>query len=159
MPLSIRRMHDGDLDAIIDLQWALNLFENDISGDRVLDRADAEACVAFNLAQIQQYGGAVLMAEIDAKVVGSLSLVFAEGHPFVHVDRRRHGYIQDIVVAEGWRGQNIAQALMSEAERLTLQEGLTTLKLSVLSGNERAERAYRRFGFMPHAAEMMKIIR
>ena len=43
MPLLIRKMRDGDLDAVIDLQWALNLFENDISADRVVERAEAFA--------------------------------------------------------------------------------------------------------------------
>ena len=158
MPLLIRKMRDGDLDAVIDLQWALNLFENDISADRVVERAEAETCVAFNLEQIRLHGGATLIAESDARVVGCLSLAFAEGHVFVRRDRRRHGYIQDIVVAEGWRGQNIAQALMAEAESLTRAEGLRSLTLSVLAGNDRAERAYRRFGFAPHAVEMIKAL-
>jgi ribosomal protein S18 acetylase RimI-like enzyme len=158
MPLLIRKMQDSELDVVIDLQWALNLFENDISGDRVIERAEAETCVAFNLEQIRLHGGATLVAEIDAKIVGCLSLAFAEGHVFVRQDRRRHGYIQDIVVTEGWRGQNIAQALMAEATRLTRQEGLRSLTLSVLAGNDRAERAYKRFGFAPRAIEMIKIL-
>lgn len=156
MSLLIRKMRDGDLDAVVDLQWALNLFENGISGDRVTERAEAASCVAYNLAQISQHGGATLVAEIDGGVVGCLSLLFAEGQVFVHPARRRHGYIQDIVVAEAWRGQNIAQALMAEAERLTRQEGLRSLALGMLTGNDRAERAYRRFGFAPHAVEMVK---
>jgi GNAT superfamily N-acetyltransferase len=158
MSLLIRKMRDGDLDTVIDLQWALNLFENGLSGDRVVGRADAEACVTFNLEQIRLHGGAILIAEIDARIVGCLSLAFAEGHVFVRQELRRHGYIQDIVVTEGWRGQNIAQALMAEAERLTRQEGLRSLSLNVLAGNDRAERAYRRFGFAPHAVEMIKAL-
>jgi ribosomal protein S18 acetylase RimI-like enzyme len=47
---------------------------------------------------------------------------------------------------------------MAEAERLTRQEGLRSLTLSVLAGNDRAERAYRRFGFEPHAVEMIKAL-
>jgi ribosomal protein S18 acetylase RimI-like enzyme len=156
MTLQIRPMHEGDLEAIIDLQWTLNRFENDISGDRVMDRASAETCIHFNLEQIRLHGGTALVAEIEGIVVGSLSLAFAEGPVFVRPDLRRHGYIQDIVIAEGWRGKNIAQALMTEAERVTRQAGLSSLRLFMLVGNERADRAYRRFGFTSHALEMTK---
>ncbi len=151
-------MHDADLDAVIDLQWALNLFENEISGDRVIARAGAQACVASNLEQIRLHGGATFVAEIDAKIVGYLSLAFAEGPVFVRPELRRHGYIQDIVIAEGWRGKRIAQALMAEAERMTREAGLSTLTLFMLAGNEPADRAYRRFGFAPHAVEMIKVL-
>ena len=82
--------------------------------------------------------------------------MFADGPVYVRVDLRRHGYVQDIVVAQQARGKGIAQALLARAEELTRNEGLSTLTLSMLAGNSVAENAYRRFGFQPHSIEMAK---
>jgi GNAT superfamily N-acetyltransferase len=154
--VQVRQMREGDLEAIIALQWALNLFENEISGDRATDRQSAAACVAGNLEQSRREGGATLVAEIDDQVIGYLSLAFADWDIFIREDVRRHGYVQDIVVAADHRGQGVAQALLGEAERVTRDAGLKALGLGVLAANRRAERAYRRFGFTPQTVEMVK---
>jgi ribosomal protein S18 acetylase RimI-like enzyme len=68
----------------------------------------------------------------------------------------RHGSVQDIVIAEAHRGKGIGQTLLSEAERLTREAGMTRLKLTVLSGNDVAVDAYGRFGFRDYARVMVK---
>jgi ribosomal protein S18 acetylase RimI-like enzyme len=156
MAISIRTMQDSDREAIIDLQWELNLFENAISHDRVMDRESARLCVEDNLANTKRDGGATLVAVQDTQVIGYLSLVFKVGESFVHPAKRSHGYIQDIVVRAGHRGGGVAQTLMAEAERITRAAGLPGMALGMLMGNDVAERAYRRFGFAPHAIEMVK---
>jgi ribosomal protein S18 acetylase RimI-like enzyme len=154
--VNIRPMCHADLEAIIDLQWQLNLFEDAVSHDRVTDRESARDCVAHNLANIQREGGATLVAETTGKIVGYLSLAFKQGEPFVHPHKRNHGYVQDIVVLAEHRGSGVAQLLLSEAERITRAAGLSGMALGMLVGNDTAERAYRRFGFAPHAVEMLK---
>jgi GNAT superfamily N-acetyltransferase len=152
----IRPMRDGDMDAIIDLQWALNLFEDAISHDRVTDREGARLCVEENIAEVKQHGGALIVAESDGAVIGCLALAFAEAEAYVHPEKRRHGYVRDIVVSEHHRGGGVAQLLLAEAERLSRAAGLSGMALGMLVGNATAERAYLRFGFRPHATEMIK---
>ena len=154
----VRPMQSGDRDAIIDLQWALNLFENAISCDRVTDRISAIACVDSNLEQTRTLGGATLVAEVNGKIVGCLSLCFAVSSNFVRPELRRHGYVQDIIVEPELRGQGIAQLLLQEAEMITRAEGLASLSLGMLSGNGIAERAYLRFGFKPESVTMVKLL-
>jgi GNAT superfamily N-acetyltransferase len=149
-------MRDGDLEAIIDLQWALNLFEDEISHDRVTDREGARLCFMENLAEVAHHGGGVFVAESDGAVIGYLTLAFAEGEAFVHPDKRRCGYVRDVVVKEGSRGGGVAQLLLAEAERVTRAAGLSSMALGMLAGNVTAERAYRRFGMRPHSIEMIK---
>jgi GNAT superfamily N-acetyltransferase len=152
----IRPMRDGDMDAIIDLQWALNLFEEAISHDRVTDREGARLCVEENIAEAKRQGGALVVAENDGDVIGYLALAFAEAGAFVHPDKRRHGYVRDIVVSEQFRGGGVAQLLLAEAERLSRAAGLSGMGLGMLVGNATAERAYTRFGLQPLAVEMIK---
>jgi ribosomal protein S18 acetylase RimI-like enzyme len=152
----IRPMLAEDLEAIVDLQWALNVFEDAISHDRVTDRASAVVCVEDNLANTLRDGGATLVAENNGQVIGYLSLAFKTGEPFIHLSKRRYGYVQDIVVLAEHRGGGVAQLLLAEAERITRTAGLSGLALGMLVGNDTAERAYRRFGFAPHSIEMLK---
>jgi ribosomal protein S18 acetylase RimI-like enzyme len=149
-------MQAADLDAVIDLQWQLNLFEDALSHDRVTDRESARICVLDNLANTERDGGATLVAVKNSSVIGYLSLVFNTGQPFVHSSKRSHGYVQDIVVNESARGNGVAQLLLAEAERITRAAGLSGIALGMLVGNDTAERAYTRFGFTAHAVEMVK---
>lgn len=58
--------------------------------------------------------------------------------------------IHDIAVLEGYRGQGIAQALMSRVCDEARQRGCCKVTLEVLTGNQSARRAYEHFGFAPY---------
>jgi ribosomal protein S18 acetylase RimI-like enzyme len=77
----------------------------------------------------------------------------------LQADLRRSGYVTTLVVDEAFRGRGIARALLDEAERFTREQGLASLGVGVLAGNAAAEGLYQRFGFEPHAIEMVKRLR
>lgn len=58
--------------------------------------------------------------------------------------------IHDIVVLQGYRGEGVAQALMQQVTEKARQRGCCKVTLEVLTGNDRARHAYRRFGFKPY---------
>lgn len=155
----IRAAEPGDREAIVDLMWALNRFEEAIAADRDVTRDGADRCHAHNEAAVLEQGGAILVAEREARVVGFAVLVIETAPPFVREDLRRHGYVRELVVAEGERGAGIGRLLLAEAERLTASWGLPHLGLGVLVGNGRAAALYERLGFRPHAIEMLKALR
>lgn len=55
--------------------------------------------------------------------------------------------IHDVIVAREFRGNGLAQRMMSELEQLARQRGCCKLTLEVLSNNSAAQKAYRKFGF------------
>jgi GNAT superfamily N-acetyltransferase len=55
--------------------------------------------------------------------------------------------IHDLVVQPAWHGQGIGRALLAQAEHEAKAMGCCKLTLEVLSGNQRAQRAYAFFGF------------
>lgn len=55
--------------------------------------------------------------------------------------------IHDIVVINCHRGKGISQMLLDKVEEIALDMGCCKLTLEVLSGNEAAKSAYRKFGF------------
>lgn len=55
--------------------------------------------------------------------------------------------VHDIVVLDGYRGRGISQLLLQEVERMARDSGCCKITLEVLSHNESAKAAYRKFGF------------
>jgi len=55
--------------------------------------------------------------------------------------------VHDVVVLPAWRGQRVAQQMLSLVEALALERGACKLTLEVLSGNAGAIRLYERVGF------------
>ncbi len=157
--LPIRAFQTQDREAVIALHWALNRHEQTVSGDRALGRGDAEACLADDEKQMAERGGVALVAVIDGEVAGYVCCVLAEGGPFLRAELRRQAYVTTLVVGEVFRGRGVAAALLGEAERYAREQGVAALGVGVLAGNAGAERLYRRFGFEPHAVEMVKRLR
>lgn len=55
--------------------------------------------------------------------------------------------IHDVIVAPTARGQGLAQRMLEQVEQLARERGCCKLTLEVLSNNEVAKGAYRKFGF------------
>jgi GNAT superfamily N-acetyltransferase len=154
--ITIRAMQSADREAVVDLVWALNRFENAITGDRPLDREAAIECLEHDERRVAETEGALLVAEAGGVVIGFLALTIEPGVPFIRSEWRRHGLVMELVVAEGARGRGIGTALLAEAERLTRAADCRALLIGVVRGNDGAEALYRRFGFSPYAQEMLK---
>lgn len=152
----IRNSRPGDREAIIDLIWDLNRFEFPISGDRVKDRQGAARCLRDNDEAVRQSGGVSVVAELDGHIAGYLCLAIESIGSFVREDRRRVGFVRELIVDEKHRRAGIGQKLLQEAEDYIVSMGIKRLMLGVLAGNEAAQRAYVKFGLRPYAIEMIK---
>lgn len=58
--------------------------------------------------------------------------------------------IHDIAVIPEYRGEGVAQKLLEEVKTLAQFRGCVKLTLEVLDKNERAKKAYEKFGFKPY---------
>lgn len=58
--------------------------------------------------------------------------------------------IHDIIVAEAYRGRGLSTLMLHRVEEIARQRGSCKLTLEVLSGNEVAQAAYRKFGFIDY---------
>ncbi|RUO26972.1 GNAT family N-acetyltransferase [Aliidiomarina minuta] len=58
--------------------------------------------------------------------------------------------IHDVAVLKEYRGEGIAQALMQQVAEKARERDCCKVTLEVLTGNDRARHAYRRFGFKPY---------
>jgi GNAT superfamily N-acetyltransferase len=157
MNLVIRPYAEADRLAIVDLFDELNRHEFEISGDRKTDRAAAElGATEMTDALAGNDGTVALVAEMDGDVAGIMVWGVHEDYSYVLDELRRHGRVEDIVVAARFRGLGVGQALLAEAERLTREAGIKRLRLTMLAGNDVALTAYRRAGFRDYSVTLLK---
>lgn len=101
--------------------------------------------VQNNLAsELSKRDDALILLAFDNKKALGLLTAF-EGFSTFHC--RPLLNIHDIIVTPDYRGQGIAQQLLSEAEHIARQRDYCKLTLEVLAGNSVAQGAYRKFGF------------
>jgi ribosomal protein S18 acetylase RimI-like enzyme len=87
---------------------------------------------------------ALLVAEVGRRVVGQ---IFVQFEGTLVGDPDTTGYLYAFRVRPSYRNQGIGSALVSEAERLLLAEGLTRAVIAVGKTNEPALRLYQRLGY------------
>jgi GNAT superfamily N-acetyltransferase len=146
----------ADRDAVIDLIYALNLFEADLTGDRKRNRAGAAAYYGDLMHRLSQRNGRVVLAEARGIVVAAMGFSLDEDAAYVTDELRHHGTVTDLIVSEEWRGRGVGRSLLQEAERLTRAAGFKRLTIGVLAANAAAERVYRAFGFEPYVSILVK---
>lgn len=102
---------------------------------------ETEALIAANLQGFSQGTVLMLVAEVDGKVVGTVTL---QRNP--HRLRGHRAEVVSLVVHRPYEGQGIARRLMEECERYARSQDIQILELTC-RGGEPAEQVYRRLGF------------
>lgn len=152
----VRDMEETDREAVIDLIWQLNLFEDKVSGDRAPSRKAAAGGLAASRRRMAEHGGAELIAEIDGKAVGYLLCVIEKADAYIREHLAMRAYIAELVIAEGHRGQGLGQKLIVAAEDFARGRGMPSIFIGVLAGNEPADRLYEHVGYRTYTIERMK---
>ena len=105
--------------------------------------------------------GAIYVAEENGQVVGFIQGVIIDHQPgqdavfdAVHTPRK-DGWIGLLYVEPEQRGSGIGRALLDEMKRYFQSKNCDTLRLKVLSGNQRAIAFYEKYGFTAREVEMI----
>jgi GNAT superfamily N-acetyltransferase len=151
-------MANSDREAVIDLIWELNRFEDAITGNRAVDRAAAVQCIAANDARLADSGGEQYIAIIDGVVTGYLCAVIDMAPVYIRQDARRHDWITDLIVAEGMRGRGVGKALLAAAETFAGDRGLKHILIGVVAGNTATDGLYAATGYRTYAVERLKTL-
>lgn len=159
MDTVIRDMEDADREAVIDLIWQLNLYEDTISQDRAHSRKAAASGLAANRRRMADHGGAELVAEVDGSVGGYLLCVIEKSEAYLREDFGMSAYIAELVVDEKLRGRGLGQRLIAAAEDYARALGMPSIFIGALAGNLPAARLYEHLGYGPYAIERMKRLR
>ncbi len=105
---------------------------------------DEAAAAAFLHARLTAGESVVLLAELDARLVG-----FTQLYPgFSSVSAAPAWTLNDLYVLQAARGSGVATALMEHAETLARQAGAVHLALATARSNHLAQRLYERQGYL-----------
>jgi GNAT superfamily N-acetyltransferase len=151
----VRVAREADHEALLATTFALNRFEHEITGDRAIDVASAEAVLGHFIRRVGSTG-LMLVAEAEGRVIGHLFLALDEAPPYLAPEYRREAWICDAFIEEAWRGQGAFRAMLALAEAHARAAGCRRLHIGVLAGNDDAERIYRKAGFRNYAMEMVQ---
>ena len=139
---------------------------------RPMRRADASAVARFMRAMAAGFGGTsqarsvtlrqhcfgprrlahVTVATLDGTVVGYV--MTRDWVNFDHNAKVRH--IQQLFVAESYRGHGIAKRLLHHTAQQALRQKCFRLILDVGKGNNPALRLYRQLGFAPYSGRLLR---
>ena len=136
--MSVRPCFDKDLPAVVDLVTQL---AEVATGGKEFEVERFRSLFSRMAGQPETYANFVY--EYDGRVVGFLSEVFYM--TFFH--RVGTAQINELVVADGFRGQGIGQALMKAAEEEARRRGMDELEVGTEKENTKAQAFYRKYGF------------
>ncbi|MEE1657528.1 GNAT family N-acetyltransferase [Microvirga sp. CF3062] len=154
--ITLRTALPADRGVVVELIHQLNVFEADLVGDRRRDYGSAEEYYDELMQRLSRRNGRIVLAEAEGIVVAAMGFSLDQDAAYVIDDVRNHGTVTDLIVHDDWRGRGIGQMLLNEAERLTKEAGCKRLVIGALVANERAERTYRAFGFVPYVSILSK---
>lgn len=100
--------------------------------------------------------GKVFVAEVDAKVVGFVSVWAKVKAKAIEEKQYEYAYISDLVVLPAHRAMGLGRALLQRAEGYAEGQGARVLRIGVMAKNEAARRLYRSQGFEDRLIEMSK---
>jgi GNAT superfamily N-acetyltransferase len=151
----VRVASEADHEALLATTFALNRFEHEITGDRVIDVASAKAVLEYFIRRVGSTG-LMLVTEVEGRVIGHLFLALDEAPPYLAPEYRREAWVCDAFIEDAWRGQGAFRAMLALAEAHARAAGCRRLHIGVLAGNDDAERVYRKAGFRTYAIEMVQ---
>ena len=137
----------------------LHEHERRLHNSRLPGEETADAYLDWMLAEAQQGGGAVLVAEIGGGFAGFAAGWIAEDNIIEETpDSNRYGYVSDVCVLTPLRGRRIASALLEALEERLRSGGVARIRLSALAANVAARKVYERSGFKPYEVVYEKVV-
>ena len=167
--MTIRPFHPKDRAAIDELAIKLHAYfaQVDDMAESLpfASPRDAHGYMQRMIDDSEDMDGAIYVAEKNGQVVGFIQGVIIDHQSSqdtvfdaVHAPRK-DGWIGLLYVEPEQCGGGIGRALLDEMKHYFQSKNCDTLRLKVLSGNQRAIAFYEKYGLMAHEVEMAKKLR
>jgi GNAT superfamily N-acetyltransferase len=156
--VTIRAAVDHDRGGILEGMIALQTHERSVEPDRADPAVVAGPYVDDLFARRRKGTVEILVAEIDARVVGWIGVVARYTSEDILEQHREFAYITDLIVLEAYRGRGVGRRLLEAAEAYAASKGARRLKVGVLAANRSAHRVYAAAGFRDYEVILAKEI-
>ena len=102
---------------------------------------------------------ALLVAEVDEKLVGFVHAILRDTPAFPIFVPRCYAVVEGIVVKSGFQNHGIGKILMDKMQEWATAKGATSIELNVYEFNETAISFYERLGYQSFSRKMSKEIK
>jgi diamine N-acetyltransferase len=102
---------------------------------------------------------ALLVAEVDEKLVGFVHAILRDTPAFPIFIPRCYAIVEGIVVKSGFQNHGIGKILMDKMQEWATAKGATSIELNVYEFNETAISFYERLGYQSFSRKMSKEIK
>ena len=102
---------------------------------------------------------ALLVAEVDEKLVGFVHAILRDTPAFPIFVPRCYAIVEGIVVKSGFQNHGIGKILMDKMQEWATAKGATSIELNVYEFNETAISFYERLGYQSFSRKMSKEIK
>jgi len=138
--VTIRAAEAQDIDSLVSLLHVLFSIEEDFVYNEDRQRQGLAM-------MLENPKGCVLVAEADGRIIGmctgQIVVSTAEGGPAL--------LVEDVVVAEAWRGRGVGRRLLKRLTVWTAARGISRLQLLTDRNNTAALGFYEKLGWQPTA--------
>lgn len=139
---------------LADLKVLLAFEQEIISAERPFDETlDKDPISYYDLRElVLSKDAAVMVAEVESKVVGSGYGLIREAKPYL--DHKQYVYLGFMYTASEQRGKGVNKAIVDALVQWSKAKGIHEIRLTVYNDNAPAIRAYEKVGFKKHILEM-----
>jgi GNAT superfamily N-acetyltransferase len=156
MSISVRAAGLADVAALVRLRLA-NADRHVQLAPAIYRRPDAETVRGhFEAVLTAESNTVISVAEAAGEVVGMVELVLLPEPPDHQILTPRRAAEIHTVVLDGHRGQGVGSALVSAAERIAAERGVSILYAGIFTPNTSAVRFYSSAGFGPRGTLLSK---
>ena len=106
--------------------------------------------------QCRQFAGCVFVCEQETIVAGYITVHTQYVSEDIDDGPRKFGFISDVFVAQGHRGEGIGKALLNHAQAYAREKGVSEMMIGVLASNKQARSLYESLGFEEFAIKLEK---
>lgn len=157
--VNIRSYEANDTARLEELFAELQDFERTLEINRVDGKSVAHAYLTQLLDECRRWDGAILVAEVDEKVIGFICILAKYDSGEVIEVEKKSAAITDLVVSSSFRGQGIGRSLLDAAEAYAEQHGAHVLRVGALAKNTVARLVYEKARFREVEIELIKEIK
>lgn len=142
--MNIRHAQASDMDAVLRLLDEQNRFHVDLLPGFFREHRTEPSRVGSLL---NDPDTALLVAEVDSSLVALVEVRLARTKDLPVLVQKTYAYVQEMIVAESFRGKGIGTAMVTSVRDWARSRGATALRTSVVPTNDRARTFYEREGF------------
>lgn len=146
-------------DLLVELQQ--HLASLDRRGVLVLKENYRDGYFAFVTEECKKHDGKIYLAVDNERAVGMIvcKIFQGGGEEEFTTSCPKVGFISDLVVADGMRGQGIGKALIDRAEAYFSEKRCEYIQLEVFEPNRRAFELYQKLGFSVNCYYLSKKVK